>query len=65
MTEQNVGKKLYLYDTLRNLFFGNQKKLKGLQYGFGELYWRTKPRGVRKDFFIFLKTPIKLIKFNF
>ena len=56
MTEQNVGRKLYLYDTLRNLLFGNQKKLEGLQYGFGELYWRTKPRGVRKDF---LKTSNK------
>ena len=28
----------------------------GLQYGFGVLYWRTKPRGVRNDFFcIFFK----------
>jgi len=40
--------------------------LEGLQYGFGELYCRTKPRGVRNDFFcIFLKTPIKHLKFNF
>ena len=40
--------------------------IEGLQYGFGELYWRTKPRGVRNDFFgIFLKTSIKLLKFNF
>ena len=31
--------------------------IEGLQYGFGELYWRTKPRGVRNDFFsFFLKT---------
>ena len=28
--------------------------LEGLQYGFGELYWRTKPRGVRNDFFILI-----------
>ena len=40
--------------------------IEGLQYGFGELYWRTKPRGVRNDFFcIFLKTSLKLLKFNF
>ena len=40
--------------------------IEGLQYGFGELYWRTKPMGVRNDFFcIFLKTSIKLLKFNF
>ncbi len=39
--------------------------IKGLQYSFGELYWRTKPRGVRNDFFCkFLKTSIKLFKFN-
>ena len=25
--------------------------IEGLQYGFGVLYWRTKPRGVRNDFF--------------
>ena len=25
--------------------------IEGLQYGFGELYWRTEPRGVRNDFF--------------
>ena len=25
--------------------------VEGLQYGFGELYRRTKPRGVRNDFF--------------
>ena len=24
--------------------------VEGLQYGFGELYRRTKPRGVRNDF---------------
>ena len=31
--------------------------IEGLQYGFGQLYWRTKPRGVWNDFFcIFLKT---------
>ena len=40
--------------------------IEGLQYGFGELHWRTKPRGVRNDFFcIFLKTYLKLLKFNF
>ena len=40
--------------------------IEGLQYGFGELYWRTKPTGVRNDFFaIFLTTSIKLLKFNF
>ena len=40
--------------------------IEGLQYGFGELYWRTKPRGVRNDFFfIFLTTSIKLLKFIF
>ena len=40
--------------------------IEGLQYGFGELFWRTKPRGVRNDFFgIFLKTSIKLLKLNF
>jgi len=40
--------------------------IEGLQYGFGELYWRTKPRGVRNDFFcIFLKRPINPKKFNF
>ena len=27
--------------------------IKGLLYGFGELYWRTKPRGVRNDFFAY------------
>ena len=26
--------------------------LEGLQYGFSELFWRTKPRGVGKDFFL-------------
>ena len=37
-----------------------------LQHGFGELYWRTKPRGVRNDFFfIFLKTSIKPLNINF
>ena len=25
--------------------------IEGLQYGFGELYWRTKPKGVRIYFF--------------
>ena len=40
--------------------------IEGLQYGFDELYWRTKPRGVRNDFFcIFLKTSNKPKKFNF
>ena len=40
--------------------------IEGLQYGFGELFWRTKPRGVRNDFFCtVLKTSIKLFKFNF
>ena len=40
--------------------------IEGLQYGFGKLCWRTKPRGLRKDFFgIFSKRPLKLIKFNF
>ena len=34
----------------------------GLQYGFGELYWRTKSRGVRNDFF---KNFYKTLKFNF
>ena len=30
--------------------------IEGLQYGVGELYGRTKPRGVRNDFFLhFLK----------
>ena len=34
--------------------------IEGLQYGFGESYWRTKPRGVRNDFFLlFLKTSQK------
>ena len=27
--------------------------IEGLQYGFDELYWRTKPRGVRNDFFAY------------
>ena len=27
--------------------------IEGLQYGFGELYWRTKLRGVRNDFFAY------------
>ena len=41
--------------------------IEGLQYGFGELYWRPKPRGVRNDFFFafFLTTSKKLLKFNF
>ena len=35
--------------------------IEGLQYGFGELYGRTKPRGVRNDFFKnFFKRPINL-----
>ena len=25
--------------------------IEGQQYGFGELYWRTKPRGVRNNIF--------------
>ena len=29
--------------------------IEGVQYGFGELYWRTKPRGVRNDFFAYFK----------
>ncbi len=29
--------------------------IEGLQYGFGELYWCTKARGVRNDFFAFFK----------
>ncbi len=40
--------------------------IEGLHYGFGELSWRTKPRGVRNIFFaFFLKRPINLEKFNF
>ena len=39
--------------------------IEGLQYVFGESYWRTKPRGVRYDFLhFFLKRPINLKKFN-
>ena len=35
----------------------------GLQYGFGELYWCTKARGVRNDFFLhFLKNLYKTFK---
>ena len=39
----------------------------GLQYGFGEFYWRTKPRGVRNIFFVafFCKRPINLKIFIF
>jgi len=34
--------------------------IEGLQYDFGELYLRTKSRGVRNIFFaFFLKRPIK------
>ena len=40
--------------------------LEGLLYGFGQLNWRTKPRVAEMIFFCtFLKTPIKLINFNF
>ena len=40
--------------------------IEGLQYGFGELYWRTKPRGVRNDFFLdIFKNFFKTLKLNF
>ena len=26
--------------------------IEGLQFGYCELYWRTKPRGFRNDFFL-------------
>ena len=39
--------------------------IKGLLYGFVELYWCTKPSEVRNYFLlIFLKRPINLIQFN-
>ena len=54
-----------------NLFLGYLEKgtfpcmkIEGLQYGFGELYSRTKPRVVRNDGYL-LKRPINLIEFNY
>ena len=40
--------------------------LEGLQYGFSELFWRTKPRGVGKDFFLHIfKNSYKTYKVKF
>ena len=39
--------------------------IEGLQFGFGESYSRTKPRGVINDFSVFFsKRPVNLIKLN-
>ena len=35
--------------------------IEGLQYGFGESYWSTKPRGVRNDFFAFSINSINIV----
>ena len=70
--ERGEGK-IWAVKNLSNLSLGCLERWKfpcmiieGLQYGFGELYWRTKPRVSEIFFFAFFwKRPVNLKKFYF